>query len=59
MIMMSFENQTNITYDIEVIRHFEVLPAEEAAIECRSVTLSRQFVNALDLIRQYNISQLM
>lgn len=58
-IMISFENQANITYDVEVIRHFEIIPAEEAAIECRSVTLSRHYVNALDLIRQYNINQLM
>lgn len=49
--MMSFENQSNISYDIEIVRHFEVIPAEEAAMETRSCMLSHNYTSALDLLR--------
>jgi len=58
-IIITFENQANIAYDIEIVRHFEIIPSEEAAMETRCVPLSYKYNSALDIIRQYNISSLL
>lgn len=59
MMIWSFEAQQNITYDIEIVRHFEVIPTEECYMETRSVALSRKYTNILDIQRQFNIDVLM
>jgi len=50
-MLISFENQQNISYDIEIVRHFEIIPSEEAAMETRTCLLSHGYTSALDLLR--------
>lgn len=59
MMMVTFENQANISYDIEIVRHYEIIPGEDAAMETKTCLLSYKYTSALDIIRQYNIESLL
>lgn len=56
--MIAFEAQEGITYDVEFIRHFELIPAEESTMETKRSILSDNFSNPLDIIRRYKVDDL-
>lgn len=37
---VSFEANSGINYEVEIIRHFEIVPSEESPLEVRQATLS-------------------
>lgn len=35
MITVSFEANAGVNYEVEIIRHFEIVPAEESPLEVK------------------------
>jgi len=59
LISIVFESNTNISYDVEVVRHFEVIPGEECPLEVRECALDMQFANPIDILRKMDIRHVM
>jgi len=56
--IVSFEANAGITYEVELVRHWEIVPAEDSPFEVRDVMLPDNYSSTLDLIRRYKIAQL-
>lgn len=56
--MVLLKNQSNMSYFIEMVRHFEVVPSSDCPRETRTVVLSDSYVSALDIIRKMRIRDL-
>lgn len=54
-MIMSIEANSQITYDVEIVRHFEIIPGEESSLEVRSAQLANEYSSPIDLIRRYQI----
>lgn len=54
-MVLSIEANSQITYDVEVVRHFEIIPGEESSLEVRSSQLSNEYSSPIDLIRRFNV----
>lgn len=54
-MIMSIEANSQITYDVEIVRHFEIIPGEESSLEVRSAHLANDYSSPIDLIRRYQI----
>lgn len=54
--VLTLEATANITYEIEIVRHFELIPGEEAPHEMRSAQLSDAFSSPIDLLRKFRIN---
>jgi len=50
-MVVTFEGTANISFEVEVVRHWELIPGEESPLEVRGATLSHKYSSALDLIR--------
>lgn len=54
-MVISVEQNTGISYEVEVVRHFEVIPGEESPLEVKIACLSTNFSSPLDLIRRLKL----
>lgn len=58
MMFITLEDVQGISFDVEIVRHFEVVPGEECPLQVDSAVLSHNYVSALDLLRQKKILDL-
>lgn len=57
-MMMTFEGVDNISFDVEIVRHWEIVPGEESPLEVASAVLSYNYASPLDLVRRFPIGEL-
>lgn len=57
--VMTLEATANITYEVEIVRHFELIPGEEAPHEMRSAQLGDNFSSPIDLLRKFRINDVL
>lgn len=58
MMAFTFESNSNITYDIEIVRHYEIIPGEDSSLEVKSCTLSDGFNSPMDIIRKFRLEEI-
>jgi len=56
--ILTLEATEGITYEVEVVRHFEIIPGEEAPHEMKSAHLSTNFSSPIDLIRKFDLAEI-
>lgn len=54
-IVLTLEQNAGISYEVEIVRHFEIIPGEESPLEVQSATLSNMFSSPIDLIRKLKL----
>lgn len=59
VMILSFEGVENMSFDIEVTRHWEIIPGEESPLEICASTLSHAYSSPLDLVRRFPIADLL
>lgn len=57
-IAVTFEANQGVNYEVEIIRHFEIVPSEESPLEVRQAQLSDNYSSALDLVRKHSLGDL-
>lgn len=58
LMMITFEGVDNISFDVEIVRHWEIVPGEESPLEVASALLSYNYASPLDLVRRFPIGEL-
>lgn len=56
--LISLDQTDGIAFEVEVVRHFEVVPGEESPLETKSCALAVNYTSPLDLIRKFQVEQL-
>lgn len=59
LMVLTLEATKDITFEVEIVRHFEIIPGEESPLEVKSAKLSHNFSSPIDLIRKYPLMNLM
>jgi len=56
---ITLEQTANISFEVEIVRHFEVIPGEDSPLETSFCTLSDMYSSPIDMMRKYKVSQLL